>query len=729
MKKLILLLCPIIMTAQDVKIGSWKNYLSYNSASYISETNNKIFCVASGSIFYIDKNDETINRMSKITGLSDINVNKIAYSYDLNVVIIAYQNCNIDIIKSNQIVNISDIKRKEVSGIKEINNITIKENIAYLSTSIGLILVDLEKNEIKDTYRLGGLNENIKINDCSFIGDSIIVATSNGLYFANQTIANLSDYNNWSVYDTNLIRSDNILYADNNLLIDSSENLLDISYNQNTLISIYADSICINNSTCITHPKFENVKYAWRDNSENIWVADSINGLLKFNDSNYEKQYIPSGPIRNDIFSLEYLDGNLYQCHGGHINFSSSSGIKSGVSIKNNFDEWMNYDRYTLGDSKDILAVASYDTKQYYASWKDGVIEMQDNNLVAKYGYNNTNGALEISYNSSSRVRISDLKVDLNGSLWGLNSLTNNPLFVKNKDGEWMSFSMGQDRVGLYFDQLLIDQQNQKWGIIARGGGLFVYNDNNTIHDASDDNYKFLNTNVGFGNLPSLWAYAIEQDLEGDIWVGTDKGIGVFYNPGDVFSGYNFDAQQILIQDGSYGQYLLSEEKITCIKIDAANRKWIGTEKSGVFLISEDGLQQILHFTSENSPLFSNNIIDIAINHENGEVFFGTEKGLISYRSDATNSVEAQSKVHIFPNPVRQEYTGPIAIRGLTQNANFKITDTDGNLVFDGYANGGQAIWNGKNKNDSKASTGIYLVFASDVFGNEKIVGKILFIR
>ena len=257
----------------------------------------------------------------------------------------------------------------------------------------------------------------------------------------------------------------------------------------------------------------------------------------------------------------------------------------------------------------------------------------------------------------------------------------------------------------------------------------FVYNDNNTIPNLSDDQYKLLSTHLGNGNLPSMNVYCFAEDLEQTIWVGTDKGIAVFHNPSSVFSGYDFDAQQILIQEGQYGQYLFSEERVKCITIDGANRKWVGTENSGVFLLSEDGVKQIYHFTAENSPLFSNNIIDLTINPNNGEVFIGTSKGLLSYRSDATNGEVAQSTTHVFPNPVRETYFGPIAINGLVTNVNIKITDIDGNLVFEDYAKGGQAIWSGKNKNNERVSSGVYLVFSVDENGAEKMVSKILFIK
>ena len=354
---------------------------------------------------------------------------------------------------------------------------------------------------------------------------------------------------------------------------------------------------------------------------------------------------------------------------------------------------------------------------------------MKDKDYIGKYGYKNTNGVLDTTYYSNNRIRISDLKFDDKGNLWGLSSEVNHPLFVKTKNNEWYSFSMNQDKIDLFFDDLIIDRYNQKWGIVAQGKGVFVYNDNNTISDNSDDQYKTLKNSQGQGNLPSLSVYSIAEDLDGEIWVGTDNGIGVFYNPSEIFSGSNFDAQQILIQEGDYGQYLLSEEKVKCIAIDGGNRKWLGTEESGIFLLSADGQEEINHFTKENSPLFSNNIIDISINHNNGEVFIGTEKGLISYRSDATGGVVVQEETHVFPNPVRESYSGPIAIKGLVTNSNIKITDIDGNLFFDDFAKGGQAIWNGKNKNGVKASTGVYLVFSTNIDGVERTVSKILIIR
>jgi ligand-binding sensor domain-containing protein len=730
MKKLLLLFLPLMINAQDVPIGYWKDYQSYSRASYIAETENKIYCVTNGGLFYINKEDNTINRRSKITGLSDIGVKQITYDQDSKITIITYENCNIDLLRNNIIVNISDVKRKEIIGEKLINNVIIKEKLAYLSSTFGLIVVDLENEEIKDTYKIGQNGNYYGINNCAFDSINILVASEGGVYYADKNSSTLFDFNSW-ILDTNRTGNyENIFVVEDSIWVGNENSF----YNNKSLILSTNDTIfkynnLLLNTDTIVHNKLESINYIYVDNEENMWVADENNGLLKFTNSQFQERFVPEGPIRNDVYSLEYENNTLYISHGGHANFGTNSFIKDGVSIRNNSNDWINYDYYTLGNSRDVLEVAIKNGKEYYASWYNGIAVMESGELIKNFGYENTNGILDTTYYSNNRIRISDLKFDSDDNLWGLSSEVNRPLFVKTKNDEWFSFSMNQDRVGLFFDDITIDRNNLKWGVIGRSGGLFVYDDNNTISNSGDDQYKILKNTVGQGNLPSMRVYCITEDLEGEIWVGTDKGIGIFYNPSAIFSGNNFDAQQVLITEGEYGQYLLSEEKVKCITIDGANRKWIGTEKSGVFLISDDGMEEIQHFTSYNSPLFSDNIYDITINPSSGEVFIGTEEGLISYRSDATKGSDKQSTVKVFPNPVRETYNGLIAINGLVTNANIKITTIDGELVFENFAKGGQASWNGKNKNGDRVSTGVYLVFSSDVNGLEKIVSKILFIH
>ena len=752
---LIFTLIPAMLFSQDMPVGQWKDYLGYNKANDLAIVDERIYCVAQGGLFYYDKNDNSINRVSKINGLSDNNIKEIGYNNQYNKLIITYENCNIDILYNDQILNISDVKRKEINGVKKINNIYFDDNLAYLSCSFGVVVLDLIKEEIKDTYTIG-INGNLReVNQTTVVGEKIYVATSEGIYFANKNNLFLSDFGQWSkdtsFVNTSLINEEystinkinNTVFAivdlDSDSILIKNQDWEVISYNtffrpkvkESSFGVIICDSNKIyrlNNIYNISEIIETEDAYSCDIESENvIWIADKTLGLVQYLNKEVEQIIKVNSPISNDIYSLEYIDNKLFICHGGHMNFSLNSLNNDGVSFLENND-WKNIDFIDLNRARDIVAVASKNGKDYYASLYNGLSVMGGEDHIIKYGYQNTGGILDTTFYSNNRIQISDLKFDKNNNLWGLNSQVQKPLFVKTTNDEWFSFGMNQNIDGLYFDDLIIDQMNYKWGVIYEKG-VFVYNDNNTIDNISDDQFKILNTSIGNGNLPSLKIRCIEIDLDGEIWLGSDEGVSVFYTPELVFSGFDFDSQQILIQEGEYGQYLLSSEKINCIKVDGANRKWIGTESAGLYLMSSDGTEEIHHFTKENSPIISNKIIDITIDQEIGEVFIGTDKGLISYRSDATFGESKQGDTYVFPNPVRENYRGNIAINRLVTNALVKITDINGDLVYQTIAQGGQANWNGNNFNNERVGTGIYLVFSTDEDGYENMVSKILFIK
>lgn len=330
----------------------------------------------------------------------------------------------------------------------------------------------------------------------------------------------------------------------------------------------------------------------------------------------------------------------------------------------------------------------------------------------------------------SGFVRIGGICFDAAGNMWVTNSGVNTALNVKEKiNGTWKAFDLsGYVSVNQAEADIVMDQNNQIWMVLPRGKGLLVYNYNGTIDNTSDDQVTTLSNATGNGALSSNNVYSIAVDSTGEIWVGTDKGISVFYNPGNVFvSGSDFDSQQILVNEGGFIQPLLASDITSAIAVDGANRKWIGTQNSGVFLMSADGTQQLLNFNASNSPLFSNTINSIAIDQTTGEVYFGTDQGIESYKSNATKGGATYSNVLVYPNPVPSGYNGSIAIRGLAQSSNVKITDISGTLVYSTTAEGGEAIWNGRNFEGEKAQTGVYLVFCASSDGSKRVVAKILF--
>jgi len=326
-------------------------------------------------------------------------------------------------------------------------------------------------------------------------------------------------------------------------------------------------------------------------------------------------------------------------------------------------------------------------------------------------------------------IRIGGLDFDVNNNLWITNSEVANIISVKKANGEWKGFNFDEVISNVPVGEIVVSQNSTKWIILPNGLGLFVFNENNTIDNTNDDQFKKLSILDENGKLITNNVYSFAEDLNGIIWVGTDQGIIVYYNPENVFDDESFYAQRIVLTNNGITQNLLSTEVITAISVDGANRKWIGTNSSGVYLVSKNGTEEINHFTEENSPLFSNRILDIGIDNESGEVYFATEKGLISYRGTATMGNDEFRDVYVYPNPVREDYEGDITIRGLVSDVNVKITDISGNLVYETTAEGGQATWNGKNFSGQRVSTGVYLVFCTNDDGSKTYITKLLFIK
>jgi hypothetical protein len=305
------------------------------------------------------------------------------------------------------------------------------------------------------------------------------------------------------------------------------------------------------------------------------------------------------------------------------------------------------------------------------------------------------------------------------------NNLAPKPLSVLKADGTWQSFSLPcTPETGIL--NIAVDAFGYKWlTTINSSVGPIVF-DEGDFDNPDDDRCMVINTSNSV--LPTNEVNTVEVDLDGAVWLGTRLGAAVFQcNPLDNECPGTLPFVEV---DG-FGANLLEDQDVRTIGVDGANRKWFGTG-TGIFVMSPEGNEQIANFNAENSPLFDNNIVDIAFDHQTGEVFIGTLKGLVSYRGDATEGGGFhQSDVTVFPNPVRPDYDGPIAIKGLARDATVKITDISGQLVFETQALGGQAIWDGRDYNFRKANSGVYLVFAtSRNSGNPDVaIAKILLLH
>ena len=771
MKKLIaivsIFLCSFQLFAQ-LPIGEWRDHLPYNRVKMCTETPTRIYGATLNSLFYVDKSDNSINRLSKVNGLSDVGISYIAYSTTQNAMVVAYTNANVDIIKNDVITNISDIKRKPIPGNKVINSIYCDGDFAYLACGFGVVVLDVKRQEIKDTWIVGDQSTYVNILDIELFHQKIYLATPTGILSADKNSTNLANYISWSADTSSIIKQHHIseierlgdvliahipsgdssytyLYNDTvwtphtffndakKYSIISTKNKLAITYGSGNVITF--DSNLVQTRFLYTYnPGFIDSQYAKFDDAGNIWICDNLYGLIWNNKKNewHSVKYILNGPNIGDIWQVSGCNETIIAIKGA-VNDAWNNLYTAAEFSSFSDNTWLQYNGLnntaidTLYDIINIAVDPSNNHSFWLGSWGKGLIHVQNSSISEVFDY--TNSILGSYFNLNS-TNIGGLCFDKKNNLWVVNSNTSKVLNVKTPNNQWYQYSLSPYTNNVGASSIQIDSSGYKWILLPRNNGLLVYDDNGTLANASDDRIKSLNINLGT-RVSSNTINCFAQDLNGDMWIGTDKGIKVFYNTESIFNVSNPAPQTILIEQDGYVQNLLEFESVTAIVVDGANRKWIGTSKAGLFVVSADGTTELGHFTEANSPLFSNEITSLAFNQKNGELFIGTKSGLISYKTDATMGTDVidESQVYAFPNPVKDGYSGVIAIKGLTTNANVKITNVNGSLVYQTIANGGEAIWNGKNFNGERASTGVYLVFASNEDGTEKVVTKILFIK
>jgi hypothetical protein len=366
----------------------------------------------------------------------------------------------------------------------------------------------------------------------------------------------------------------------------------------------------------------------------------------------------------------------------------------------------------------------------YASSYGNGILELRINGDEVEFlriiNETTTSGALP-SIQGSGNHRVAGMSKDLNGNIWFTNALTDKPLGVIRPDGQVESFSLGAAGSGANVLKIMATSSNQVW-LQVRNGGVIVVR----LEDGVPIENRSLSSSEGGGNLPSATVLSFAEDADGEIWIGTNEGLAVLFSPENIFeANRSYDASIIVIdEDGDgNGERVLGTEAINDIEIDGSNKKWFGTVNSGVFYTNENGRVQLLRFSKENSPLASNTILDIEIDDRTGMVYFGSDQGIVSYQGQATAGEERMTNVFAYPNPVEPGYGGPILIRGLVTNAQVKITDIEGNIVFETVAEGGQAVWSGNRFNGERVVSGIYLAFISDDLGANTEVTKIMIIN
>jgi hypothetical protein len=742
----------------QIPLGEWRTHLPYYFCNLVMTTDEYVYCSSTSGLFSYGRLDNSLSPVTRADGLSDNVVSTMASDQENGVSLFCYDNSNLDILKENQIINIPDIFKKQITGDKTIYNIYFLDGKAYLACGFGIVVVDLQRYEIVETYFIGDNGDALRVNQVTSDGTWFYAATEQGIKRAPVDDPFLVDFNSWEripdlpdpfapyravvLFDGHLLAhyDDPSDLQDRLYIYDGAWQLFapvemdtyyEIRLSGNHLMLSGSDGVWVLDTgfNVVRQYTEGNPRSATLDDEGILWVADFGRGLIELNGSS-EEVIRPNGPYTSLTYDIEASGNKVYAVPGG-ISISFNNLFRNGMLLSFVDNRWRSNIDYSLKDLVSIAVDPQDDTHVFAASWGYGLSEYRDNEKVMQY--DETNSSLQNFDPSSNVIRIGGIAFDNQNNLWMTNTAVSNPVSVRKSDGSWKSFGVNDLLSGYSaLGEVLVTQSGHLWGILPRGSGLFAMDFNGTIDNEEDDTYKLVNVLDENGGLITNEVYSFAEDLNGNIWLGTNQGILVFYSPSSLFTDGSIFAREIIVprNDGTnFGDPLLQTQQITCIEVDGANRKWIGTASGGAFLVSENGLEQIHSFNTSNSPILSNSITDICVDGVSGEVFFGTDKGVISFRGESTTGASDYSGVSVFPNPVREDYHGPVAITGLMEETTVKITDVSGNLVFETESFGGTAVWDGKNFHGERVATGTYLVFLANRQPTDAYVTKILFIH
>jgi len=734
-------------------IGQWREHLPWNNAIQVAVNGSTIVAATPYAMFFYNPGEGSFIRRSKVNGLHDIHTSAMAVDQKSGKTILAYRNGNVDVITTDDITNIPDLRISSVQGDKTVNRIIAKDNKAWLSTGLGVVLMDLDQYEVKSTWRPSASGSPIPVFGLAFYKDSIYVACSEGV----RKLAARDDganFKNWTTADPALTgKADHVLSDNNNLYVIFDNRIL--KWNGRTFSAFYSTagkiiSADIGTSGLLVSEIFSGagrVLHLSESGSvikifqppvlsypeqallvgSDAWIADRNNGLIRVSGNEAERVF-PNSPINTASGEMKFI-GNTLWAAAGSVNEAWNYQFNPNGLYRFQNEKWDGYNLYVypkIDSLLDFVTITGQATtgSVYGGSYGGGLLEITKDGKLNIY---KQNSPIQSAIGDPGSYRVSGLATDAASNVWISNFGAPNNILVKKADGRWLSFSVPFFHIENAVSQITIDSYDQKWIVSPKGNGLFLLNSGASIDNTGDDRWRYFRQGKTFGNLPSNIVFCTVQDKNGFIWVGTGKGIAVITCGQDAVNS-NCDAVIPVVKQDNFAGYLFQDEEVLCMAVDGANRKWVGT-RNGLWLISEEGDNVLYQFTTENSPLLANEINSLAVDPITGELFVATASGICSFRGTATAGGDTKSNVLVYPNPVPSGYGGIIGIRGLPDNSLVRITELDGRLVYQTRSQGGQATWNGKDYKGNRMASGAYLVLVSDGQNQERMVTKIFFIR
>lgn len=752
----ILFLTHLLFSQQSNQM--WKGYFSYNEIVDVENATGKVFAATQNGVFSKALASSDLTIFNSVNGFKPESITTIHHSDAFNKTIAGNSNGLILIVNpdgsiATKVDVIEDVpvppNKKKINDFYEYNG------RLYISADYGISVLDLATSEFIITYFIGTSGEETQVLQTTVLGNEIYAVTRDfGIRKGNLSNPNLFDFSQWQTFDAGfwagIVTIDNQLVAMNTNartyryngtifqeILNHIQPGLKLKTNGTevivtTLNNVYVLSQTFSQLAHITNiPDYTVTFTAATVVGDYIYVGTERDGLfsaLLSNPTTFENMS-PNGPVRNYIFRVKKATNFLWAVYGDYSRQYNPYPLEDyGISKYSENNGWVtipNEDLFQAKSISDLVISPNNQNLVYATSYLSGVLKIEGEDIQIFDNSNTGSNGLESLGATYVDVRVNSPAFDRDGNLWLTNvvvSGTIKAIKTLRTDGQWQSYSVQDvtnDPFGRY-GPMAIDRNKTKW-IPTINDGLLAFNENYSN--------KFIVLNSDVGNLPNNDVRCVAIDNRNQLWIGTFAGLRVISSVDQFISETELTANSIIIQEGDLAQELFYQQTILDIAVDGANRKWVSIADGGVFLVSANGQQTIYQFTKSNSPLPSDNINDIEIDGVSGEVFFATDKGMVSFLGTSTKPSDDLGNVYVYPNPVRPEFLGTIKISGLTDKANVKITDIEGNLVHETTTSGGTIEWDTTAFGKYKVASGVYMIFVASEDGTDTTVKKVMIIR
>lgn len=740
----------------------WKGYFSYNNIKDISASSTSVYVASENALFVKNSITDVLSTINSVDGFKSDEISAIYYSEQKNLIMVGNTNGLLLIVLSDGRVlqKRGIIDEIPVSPlIKKINHFFEYNNKVYLSCDYGISVFDLNVMEFGDTFAIGNGGQYGKVFQTTVYENDIYAVTQyDGIKKGSVTNPNLVDYNQWSVFHpgfwNGIVVYQNQLLATNytgiykyeisqfNPVLNQSEIISKFKVDGNFLIAQTFNKVYVLNQSLQQVALVQtnqlinlNVNFTCATLVNNkVYVGTDKQGVIAFNLENSAIFEVvkPDGPERNNIFRLKKSSSLLWALYGSYSRVYNPYNPGLGTFPISKFSSqsgWTLISYSDIFEAKSLSNIAfnpNNENELYVSSYYSGLLKIVNEEPVILHNASNTgvNGLQTIPGQVPDDIRVNGPAFDKNGNIWMTNNMVDKPLKVLKPGNQWQSYDFTDIIPETFYESyasLVVDKNNTKWIPSARNG-LIAFNE-------AYNNKSIVIKSGTEGNLPDTDVRCLAIDSKNQLWIGTSKGLRIIQSVDQFLTEDDIQTRSIIILENDLAQELFYEQFILDITVDGANKKWVSIADSGVYLVSSNGQETIYRFTKENSPLPSNNVNDIEIDDVTGEVFFATDKGLVSFKGTATKPSEDLSNVYVYPNPVRPEYTGTVKISGLTDKAIIKVTDVAGNLVYESTAIGGTIEWDTTAFGKYKVASGVYMIFISAEDGIETNVKKVMIIR